>query len=133
MSQENVELVRRLNDCWSRQDWEGVAELCAPDIEQHGTVGGIDEGRVVVGASEIRRDYENVDATWEEHRIEPEEFIDAGDRVVVLLREFQRGKQSGIELEVDTALVVDVRDGRVTRVQGYMDRAAALESAGLAE
>jgi len=133
VSQENVELVRRLNECWSRQDWEGVAELCAPDIEQHGTVGGIDEGRVVIGASEIRRDHENVDATWEEHRIEPQEFIDAGDRVVVLLREFQRGKKSGIELEVDTALVVDVHDGRVTRVQGYMDRAAALKAAGLSE
>jgi ketosteroid isomerase-like protein len=133
VSQENVELVRRLNECWSRQDWEGVAELCAPDIEQHGTVGGIDEGRVLVGASEIRRDYENVDATWDEHWIEPQEFIDAGDRVVVLLREFQRGKKSGIELEIDTALVVDVCDGRVTRVQGYMDRAAALEAAGLSE
>ena len=133
MSQENVELVRRVSECWGRQDWKGLAELCAPDIEQHGTVGGIDEGRIAVGVSEIRRDYENVDASWEEHRIEAQEFIDAGDRVVVLLREFQRGKKSGIELEVDTALIVDVRDGHVTRIQGYMDRAEALKAAGLSE
>jgi hypothetical protein len=62
------------------------------------------KGRLVRGLSEIRRDYESVEKTWDEHRIEPQEFIDAGDRVVVFLREYQRGKRSGIELTVDTAV-----------------------------
>ncbi len=33
----------------------------------------------------------------------------------------------------DTAVVFEVRDGRVVRIQGYMDRAEALEAAGLRE
>jgi ketosteroid isomerase-like protein len=89
------------------------------------------EGRVIRGLSEIRRDYEEVEETWDEHRIEIEKLIDAGDRVVVFHREYQRGRRSGVELEVEAAVIVDLRDGRIVRVQGYMDRAAALEAAGL--
>ena len=68
---------------------------------------------------------------WDEHRLEPQEFLDAGDRVVILLHEYQRGKGSGVELEVDTATIVDVRDGRIVRMQGYMNPAEALEAVGL--
>ena len=131
MSQENVEIVRRFVDCWQRQDWDAMVPLADPQVEQHGTVGGLDEGRVLRGVSEIREDYESVEQTWEEHRVEPQELIDAGDSVVIFLREHQRGKASGIELVVDTAVVVDVRDGRIVRTQGYMNRSEALEAVGL--
>jgi ketosteroid isomerase-like protein len=63
--------------------------------------------------------------------VEPQEFIDAGDRVVVLLREYQRGMKSGIELSVDTAMIADLRHGRIVRIQGYMDQAEALKAVGL--
>jgi ketosteroid isomerase-like protein len=112
-------------------DWDGLAELVHPDVEQHGTVGGVEEGTVLRGPGEIRRNYENVEETWDEHRIETEELIDAGDRVVAFIREYQRGRSSGVELVVDTAVVLDLRDGRIVRTQGYMDRAAAIEAVGL--
>ncbi len=130
MSQENVEIVRQFSERSKRLDWDGLADLVDPSVEQHGTVGGIDEGRLLRGLGEIRRDYESVEKTWDEHRIEPQEFIDAGDRVVVFLREYQRGKRSGIELAVDTAVIVDLRDGRIVRIQGYMDRCRGPQSRG---
>ena len=67
----------------------------------------------------------------DEHRIEVQELIDAGDKVVVFQREYQRGRSSGLELVVDAAVLVDLRDGRIVRFQGYMDRAAALKAARL--
>jgi hypothetical protein len=52
--------------------------------------------------------------------------------VVVLLHEYRRGRGSGVELETKTAVVVAVvSGGRVVRLQGYMDRAAALKAVGL--
>ena len=132
MSQENVEIVRQFSERSSRLDWDGVADLVDPNVVQHGTAGGMDEGRVLRGLTEIRQDYETVEKTWDEHQIEPQEFIDAGDRVVVFLREYQRGKRSGIELTIDTAVVVDLLDGRITRIQGYMDRTEALKAVGIA-
>ena len=83
--------------------------------------------------SEIAQLYQSEADAWDRQRIEPERLIDAGDRVVVFQREYQRGRSSGLELVDETASLVDLRDGRVVRIQGYMDRAAALEAAGLSE
>jgi uncharacterized protein len=134
MSQENVEIVRRTVDAIQRGKWEQAGQLLDPHAEGHGTVGGLTEGTVVRGVTQFRQSFEQEDAeAWDERRLEAEEFIDAGDRVVVLVREFRRGRGSGVELEADTAVVFEVRDGRVVRIQGYMDRAEALKAAGLSE
>jgi ketosteroid isomerase-like protein len=133
MSEGNVEIVRQLYESVNRRHWDRLPELLDPDVAQHGTVGGLGEGNVVRGISEIRRMYEKGSEAWDQQRIEPEKLIDAGDRVVVFQLEYQRGKRSGVELVVETAAVLDLRDGRVVRIQGYMDRATALQAAGLSK
>jgi len=134
MSQQNVDIVRRMYELWSGGDWEGMVELVDPDVEQHGTIGGLEEGHVSRGVDQIRVRFEaeNVEV-WEEHRIEPVRFVDGGARVVVIQHEYQRGKGSGVEVEIDTATVFDLRDGRILRIQPYMNPAAALEAVGLPE
>jgi ketosteroid isomerase-like protein len=125
---------KALNEAFNRRDWNRLTELIDPDLELHGTIGGLEEHLVARGLDGIRRRFEIEDnEIWDEHRFEPQEFIDAGDQVVVLQREYQRGKSSGVELSIDTASVLHLRDGRIVRMQGYMDRAAALEAAGLRE
>lgn len=131
MSQENVEIGGRFAEAWMCRDWGAIQRLADPNVEQHGTVGGVEEGRVTHGANEIRRDYENVEDMWEEHRVEIDQLIDAGDQVVIFQHEYMRGKSSGVELELDAAVLVDIRDGHIVRVQGFMDRAVALEAAGV--
>jgi ketosteroid isomerase-like protein len=132
MSEENVNVVKAFIDAGTREDWTRVAELVDPDVELHGTVGGVEEGQVYRGLADAMREYIEVDGeAWEERRIEPKEFLDADDEVVVLLHEYRRGRGSGVELENDTAVVFTVRDGRVVRMQGYMDPAAAQKATGL--
>ena len=134
MSQENVEIVKRSYEAFNRRDWDRARELFDPDVELHGTIGGLEEDVVVRGPDGIRQQFEiEVDEVWEEHRIEPEKFIDAGEQVVVIQREYQRAKGSGVEIEGNTATVFDMRDGRIVRMQGYMDPAAALKAVGLSE
>ncbi len=131
MSRENVEIVKRAGVILERRDWQGGTDLFDPNVELHGTVGGLEEGKILRGVSEIVRAFEmEDDEVWDEHRIEPQEFVDAGDRVVVLQREYQRSK-SGAELVIDTATIVDLRGGRIVRIQGYMNPAEALEAVGL--
>ena len=132
MSQENVEIVRALYESLNDRDWDRFREMCDPDVELRGTIGGLEEHRLIRGVAGIRRVTEEEDTEiWEEHVVEPRKLIDAGDQVVVLQREYDRGKSSGVELIVDMAAVIDVRDGRVVRVQPYMDAAAALKAVGL--
>jgi ketosteroid isomerase-like protein len=134
MSEENVNVVKAFIDAGTREDWTRVAELVDPDVELHGTVGGVEEGRVYHGLAEVIREYDEVDGeAWEERRIEPEEFLGVDDNVVVMFHEFRRGKGSGVELELDTAAIYTMRDGRVARIQGFMDPAAAKRAAGLSE
>jgi ketosteroid isomerase-like protein len=134
MSQENVKLVREAMESWLAGDLEKAAQALDPKVEFHGTVGGLQEGQTATGLPQILEDFEEEDLeAWEERRLEAEEYLDAGDNVVVLLHEYRRGRGSGVELEAKTATVVGVRDGRVVRMQGYLDRDAALAAAGLSE
>ncbi|OLE37114.1 MAG: hypothetical protein AUG48_05245 [Actinobacteria bacterium 13_1_20CM_3_68_9] len=134
MSQENVEIVRRIYEAFVRSDSDQPTELFDPAVELHGTVGGLSEGSVAHGLERIRQVFEQWDdEAWDESRLQPERFIDGGDRVVVFQHEFRRGRGSGVEVETDTAVVFELRDGRVIRIQGYMDRASALEAAGCRE
>jgi len=133
MSRTNVEIVRQFTEAWERRDTDVMVELVDPNVEQYGTVGGLEEGRILRGITEIARDYERVEEMWDEHRVEIERLIDAGDQVVVFQREYQRGRSSGVELVIDAAVIFVLRAGRIIRLQGYMDRAAALEAAGVSE
>jgi ketosteroid isomerase-like protein len=131
VSQEDLETIRQFYERVNRGDWDRAAELVDPDIEQPGTIGGLEEPRLAHGLSEIREVYERDEEAWGDYRIEPEKLIEAGDQVVVFHREYQRGKSSGIELVTETAAVIDLRGGRIVRIQGYMERDEALRTAGL--
>ena len=69
---------------------------------------------------------------WEETEIQPERFLDAGDRVLVFVRLRVRGRD-GIEIDQPWAHLITLRSGKVVRVQLYPDRAEALGAAGLSE
>jgi ketosteroid isomerase-like protein len=131
LSEEDAETVRQVYAAVNERHWVRLAELLDPDVAQYGTIGGVEEGSVVRGRDAIMQMYESEADAWDRQRIEAERLIDAGDRVLVFQREYQRGRTSGLELVVETASVIDLRNGRVVRIQGYMDRAAALRAVGL--
>lgn len=82
------------------------------------------------GPGAIRRFWEGIDETFEELRLDPQESVDAGDRVAVRLRHYGRGKESGVE--IDTELyhqVTTFRDGTMVRIEYFTDWAEALEAA----
>ena len=70
---------------------------------------------------------------WSKWRLEPERFLDAGDRVVVFARIIAEGGTSGVPIEVETAHVWTIRGARATSMHAYRDRSQALEAAGLSE
>ncbi len=60
----------------------------------------------------------------------PKEFLDAGDRVVVLGHLQGRGKASGGTLDAPYAHVWTLRDGKAVHFRNYMDTATFLQSLG---
>jgi uncharacterized protein len=130
MSQENVAVVRQAYEAFRRGDSHKVAHLLSPEVELHGTQGGLSDGSVARGIEAVRQTFELWDEDWET-KLSPQGFIDAGDQVVLLQRELRRGRGSGVVVEAETAVLYGLRDGRIVRIQGFMEQAEALEAAGL--
>jgi ketosteroid isomerase-like protein len=85
------------------------------------------------GIDAVRRYMESFPKYWAEIRFEPEEYIDAGDQVVVVARLVGRCKTSGVDVERKWAYVWTLRANRALRMDAYADRTEALEAVGLAE
>src|SRR3954452_6564664 len=132
MSKENIELIQRQIEAFNRGDWEGSVEGIDPGIEwvvarEHPasrTVRGLDELR------EYRADWNQM---LDRLTLEVEEIVDGDDLIVSVGRIKGTGSDSGAETEVPIAFVSRFRDGRVVRVEEYLDPDVALEAAGLRE
>ena len=70
-------------------------------------------------------------AEFDDFWFEPEEYLDAGDLVVLLWRQGGKGKSSGVEVTTEGATVMVVEGGLIREAFVYSDREKALRSAGL--
>jgi ketosteroid isomerase-like protein len=131
MSQENVETVRESIEAYNRGDFDTAVQSFAPEIEWLFPPNFNAES--CRGPEEIRRFWEELDEAFEDFQLEPQEFVDAGDHVVIRVRLHGRGKESGVETEGEMHPVNTLRDGRIVRVEYFNDWAEALEAAGLRE
>ncbi len=130
MSQENVEIIRAIYDGWLRGD-PGF-ERFDPEItmfESETLPGSVS----AVGIAAVRRYIESFTKYWAEIRFEPQEYIDAGEHVVVVARLEGRGKASGVAVERTWAYVWTVRGSKALRMDGYESRSEALNAVGLGE
>jgi uncharacterized protein len=136
MSQENVEIVRRGYELYEAGDLEGVTALFAADAEL-ADAGGLGVAGTATGTRRgpegfLRATEEAVEA-FEDYRVEAEEFIDAGEAVVVRVQISGRGRASGAMLETRLAHLWVVRNGKAIRGEVYRTVEEALEAAGLSE
>jgi ketosteroid isomerase-like protein len=144
MSQENVEIVRRIYEALdlrepgsasrARVPTEPFGVFIDPEIEWLGPREFPDLAEPHYGHEGVTRYIAKVAEVLEDYRMEPERFIDAGDeRVVVFSREGGRGKGSGAEVQTHlTAHLWTLDEGKAVRMQSYWERADALEAVGLA-
>lgn len=136
MSRENVELVRWGYAMFAAGDLDAVAELMADDAELPGG-GGLGVTGTAAGTrygpEGFLRGSEDALESFEEYSVEPEDFIDAGETVVVPVRISGRGRTSGATIETRLAHLWVLRDGKVIRSEIYRTVSEALKAAGLSE
>jgi ketosteroid isomerase-like protein len=134
MSQENVETLRQAYEALNRGNVDAVLAVCDSDVECRLPQGGITTG-TLRGHQAVRAFLEGYIEAFESFRLEPEQFLEADDRVVVFLQVLGRGRGSGLEVNVRPAHVWTMRSGKAIRVEAFPDRTkeAALKAAGLRE
>jgi ketosteroid isomerase-like protein len=130
VSQENVELARRAMEQFVATG-EPAWDLTDTYVEVYDD--DIMDGENYRGRAGVERWLADWSTAWSEFSMEPEEFIDAGDRVVIVLHMRAKGRSSGVILERQDALVHELCDGKIVRLDYYNNRAQALKAVGLEE
>lgn len=136
MCSQNLTAVRAIYAGWaSGETVRSMSGLIDPQVEVHPDPRSAWPGieRVYIGHAGIERYLASIYSAFAEYRAEPEQLLEAGERVVVLAIERGRGRHSGAPVEIrHTAHVWSMRDGRAVRLDVDWDRAHALRSLGLA-
>jgi ketosteroid isomerase-like protein len=155
MSEANVEIVRRLyadgndeyygkiealHEALENGDFGEFMPYAEKTIHQDAVLvspansawpeGGTREWR---GREGILRFLAQQAEAFEAMSAETEEFIDAGDKVVVPVVFGGRTRTIGLEARFSVVHVLTIRDGKMARMDMYATRAEALEAVGLTE
>jgi ketosteroid isomerase-like protein len=131
MSQENVEIVRRIyQDGWFDQQPDQVLALAAPDVEYVNPPEAVDAG-VRRGTAEVARAFHNISESFDSFRHELHELFDGGDSVVAWVSFCTRSAGSETEVVQKEAHTWTLRSGRIVRFEWGRDLKAALEAAGV--
>jgi ketosteroid isomerase-like protein len=134
VSQENVEICKRAFEALGvHRDTEAALPYLDPEVELRSAIIGGAEGITYRGHEGVRDWMIESDATFGELRLEPEEWRDTGDDVLLLGRLHARGRESGVEVESAIAWLLTLRGGDIVRMRGYLNPQEALEAAGLSE
>ena len=131
MSEQNVEIVRRVFEVFNSEDIDRIVAEVHTDLVVEIPAQVSAEPDVYYGKDGIRRYFRSFQDDMDEIRFEPEQLWDAGESVVVALRLTAKGRQTAIPVEQRTAGVWTVRDGKVVRVRSYASSSEALEAVGL--
>lgn len=128
-----VQVLRAGYAALNRGEWERSDEFLHPDVSWHFVEGqGPDTPQTLSGRSEIVEFWSSFFAAWEEWEMAPEDFAEApGGKILVTVHFRARGAGSGFPMELDYWQVIDMREGKVYRVDNYLSRSSAAEACGL--
>jgi ketosteroid isomerase-like protein len=129
MSQQNVDAFERLKAAFDAGDIDTVLAGYSPDtIWDDRKLRP--EGAVHRGRDAMRAELSAWFGAWDDYTSTIEELIDAGDRVVAVVRERGVAKRSGVRIDHRIGLVHRFHDGLIVETTVYRDPLEALEAVG---
>ena len=124
----NVEILRNTYEAFSRGDIPAVLSNFDPDIiwivpDAH-PQGGTHRGTEAV----LNGVFVGLGTAWQNYKVEMEEFIDGGERVVVLGTESGKWPSTGKSFQTACAHVWTMRNGKAIEFRDYQDSAKVQEA-----
>ena len=130
MSEENIQRLRATYEAANRGDWDGFFADVHPDLELKAPDRMMRAGSYR-GPAAVREFFEDLLEPFEDVVIEPERFVDRGDRVVVFLLLSSRPSGSSAKVEIRIGHLWTMRDGKAVELEIFAEREMALVAAGL--
>jgi ketosteroid isomerase-like protein len=128
MSQQDVETLRAEYEAFGRKDFFRSVH---PDFELKTPAQGPEVRTTHRSPDEARRSFEDFFEPYEDVVIEPQEFFERGDQIVVFFLMRSRPRGSSAVVEIRAGHVWTMRDGKAARLEIFPQREKALEAAGL--
>ena len=132
MSEENVKVVREAYEAFAQGDLGAVLNATDPKIVSY-TAPPLPDPAEYHGHEGMLQWIGNWTEGFDEWDLEAEEYIDAGDHVVVGVYQRATGAASGVPVERRTWFLHTLRNRRVVRIGVYATKSEALEAVGLSE
>jgi len=130
MSEANIEPIKDLYARFRDGDEDSALELIDPAMEVHDRP-DIPDPQVYHGHDGVRAALQVSRDAFDDLDLVPEEFIDAGDQVLVVFWFRGKGRGSGVEIDERLVHLWTIRDGKPVRMDVHSSREQALEAAGL--
>jgi ketosteroid isomerase-like protein len=130
-----MQRLREGYEALNRGEWDRSGEFMHPEISWNFIEGqGPDAPQTVTGPDRIVDFWSSFFAAWEEWEMVPEDFAEAPDgRILVSVHFHARGAGSGFPMELDYWQAIEMREGRVYRVDNYLSRGRARRACGLTD
>jgi ketosteroid isomerase-like protein len=119
-----VDIVKRSYVAFARGDLDAVMADMHPEIEWH-QAQGLPHGGLYHGLDEVRRNiFDPLDQEWwEGFTADPDEFLEAGDQVVVIGRYRGIAKETRKQLDVPFVHIWSMSGDQAIRFRQYLDTA----------
>jgi ketosteroid isomerase-like protein len=128
MASANVEQLRRGYEAFNRGDFEQVIARVDPEVAARERAESPDP-REFHGRTQMLEALEALKEEFDDYRMEPVEFIEEEDYLIVVIRQSGRGRLSGVPVEGDLAHLWRLRDGRAVSLRAFSTKQEALEAA----
>jgi ketosteroid isomerase-like protein len=128
-----VQTLREGYAALNRGEWDRSDEFLHSEVSWNFIEGqGPDVPQTLSGRAEIVRFWSSFFAAWEAWEMAPGDIVEAPNgKLLVSLHFHARGAGSGFPMELDYWQVIDMREGKVYRVDNYLTRARARRACGL--
>jgi uncharacterized protein len=132
VSPPNVETMERMWAAWHGDDMSKWLEFFAVDAVWHTREDEPDAGSYR-GHEGINRLMEFWTDNFDDLRVEPEEFVDAGDQVVVTSVLHGKGRASGATVELPYTFICALNDGKIVEIREYVSKDEAMKALDVGE
>ena len=122
MSQQDLQILRSGSEAFNRGDIPAVIrELLDSRIEWYEPGGGRAPAGTFQGSQQVADDvFSTIPQHFDDFRADPEQFIDAGDHVVVV-GHFHGHAKHGTPVDVPFAHVWEMRNGKATHFENLVE------------
>ena len=131
---DSVSLLKSLYDAFGRGDIPTVLGAMSPEIKWYEAESNpyMPSGKAWVGPDAVLNNlFMKLAAEWDSFTVHPKSFHNAGNSVIVEARYTGTYKATRKSMDTQVCHVWDVKDGKVTRFQQYVDTAKLQDVMGV--